>query len=135
MWPSSQRSVPFSLFTAASHLAFVIGPILGGPITEYASWQWDYWTTMILRGSVYISAILFLPETYAPQLIHRKKVKEGGGLRESFSWKKRYRENLVRPWTMLFTESIVWALSIYMAFLYGIMTLNLVAYPIIYSGQ
>lgn len=89
---------------------------------------------MILGGSVYISAIFFLPETYAPRLIHRKKVKEGG-LRENFSWKKRYRENLVRPWTMLFTEPIVWALSIYMAFLYGIMTLNLVAYPIVYSGQ
>lgn len=89
---------------------------------------------MILSGSVYIFAILFLPETYAPRLIHRKKVKEGG-VQENFNWKKRYRKNLVRPWTMLFTEPIVWALSIYMAFLYGIMTLTLVAYPIVYSGQ
>ena len=34
---------------------------------------------------------------------------------------------------MLFTEPIVWALSIYMAFLYGILSLNLVAYPVVYT--
>lgn len=131
MWPPSQRAVPLALFTAASYLGFVIGPICGGPITEYASWEWDYWTSMILGGSVYISALLWLPETYAPRLIHQRKEKDG--LQESFHWKQRYRDNLVRPWVMLFTEPIVWAFSIYMAFLYGIMTLSLVAYPIVYT--
>ena len=89
---------------------------------------------MILGGSVYMSTMLFLPETYAPRLIHLKKAREGG-LQENFNWRERYRKNLIRPWTMLFTEPIVWALSIYMAFLYGIMTLNLVAYPIVYRDQ
>lgn len=86
---------------------------------------------MILGGSVYIFALLCLPETYAPKLILQKKEKEG--LQESFHWKERYRENLIRPWVMLFTEPIVWAFSIYMAFLYGIMTLCLIAYPIVYT--
>lgn len=117
-------------------------------MTEYASWQWsvmqirlstqadnhgrDYWTTMILGGSVYIFAIVFLPETYAPRLIYRKKA-EGGGGPAKVNLKERYRDNLTRPWTMLFTEPIVWALSTYMAFLYGIVSLSLVAYPIVYK--
>lgn len=88
---------------------------------------------MILGSIVYVCALLFLPETYVPRLIHHKTMKEGGH-KEEFDWKERYRENLVRPWIMLFTEPIVWALSVYMAFLYGIMTLSLVAYPIVYSG-
>ncbi len=87
---------------------------------------------MIIGASVYISAILFLPETYNPRLIHLKTARERG-VQQKVSWKDQYRENLVRPWIMLFTEPIVWALSIYMAFLYGIMTLSLVAYPIVYS--
>lgn len=76
--------------------------------------------------------MLFLPETYAPRLIAMKKFKESG-IQESANWKELYRENLVRPWIMLFTEPIVWALSIYMAFLYGILSLNLVAYPVVYT--
>ncbi len=88
---------------------------------------------MILGGSVYVSIILFLPETYAPRLIEQKKL-QNRGTNETFDWKQRYRENLVRPWVMLFTEPIVWALSIYTAFLYGVMSLSLVACPIVYSG-
>lgn len=61
-----------------------------------------------------------------------KKLKETG-IQESANWRELYRENLVRPWIMLFTEPIVWALSIYMAFLYGILSLNLVAYPVVYT--
>ena len=88
---------------------------------------------MILGGSVYVSIIFFLPETYAPRLIQLRKL-QNGGTNETLNWKQRYRENLVRPWVMLFTEPIVWALSIYMAFLYGVMSLGLVAYPVVYSG-
>jgi hypothetical protein len=72
---------------------------------------------MILGGTVYIFTLLFLPETYAPRLLYQKMAKEG--IHESFDWKHRYRVNLVRPWIMLFTEPIVWALSTYMAFLYA----------------
>ncbi|KAI4638185.1 hypothetical protein J4E93_010341 [Alternaria ventricosa] len=91
-----------------------------------------YWTSMILGGITYICALLFLPETYAPQLVRAKQIKAGGNL-SNVDWKKRARDNLVRPWVMLFTEPIVWALSTYMAFLYGIMCLVLVAYPIVYK--
>jgi len=132
MWAPHERAVPLALFTAASFLGFVIGPICGGPITQYASWQWGYWTSMILGGITYICALLFLPETYAPQLVRVKQIKAGGNL-SNVDWKKRARDNLVRPWVMLFTEPIVWALSTYMAFLYGIMCLVLVAYPIVYK--
>ena len=40
MWSQSQRAVPLAVFTAASYLSVVLGPILGGYITQYASWQW-----------------------------------------------------------------------------------------------
>ncbi|CAF9937004.1 hypothetical protein IMSHALPRED_010981 [Imshaugia aleurites] len=63
-----------------------------------------------------------------------KKKLQDRGTNETFNWKQRYRENLVRPWVMLFTEPIVWALSIYTTFLYGVMPLSLVAYPVVYSG-
>ncbi|KAI4677952.1 uncharacterized protein J4E84_008899 [Alternaria hordeiaustralica] len=112
-----------------------LGGLLGAPtVTNTAGSLTDmgYWTSMILGGITYICALLFLPETYAPQLVRAKQIKAGGNL-SNVDWKKRARDNLVRPWVMLFTEPIVWALSTYMAFLYGIMCLVLVAYPIVYK--
>lgn len=37
LWPSTHRSVPLALFTAASFLGPVIAPIVGGFLTEYGS--------------------------------------------------------------------------------------------------
>ncbi|KAI4695683.1 hypothetical protein J4E81_006011 [Alternaria sp. BMP 2799] len=118
-------------------LGFAIGPLFFAPLSEMLGRNpilrvAGYWTSMILGGITYICALLFLPETYAPQLVRAKQIKAGGNL-SNVDWKKRARDNLVRPWVMLFTEPIVWALSTYMAFLYGIMCLVLVAYPIVYK--
>lgn len=88
---------------------------------------------MILGGTTYLCALFFLPETYAPELIRQKQKKAGCNTDNDVNWKQRARDNLIRPWIMLFTEPIVWALSTYMAFLYGIMCLFLVAYPIVYK--
>ncbi|KAL1967381.1 hypothetical protein VTN77DRAFT_3166 [Rasamsonia byssochlamydoides] len=132
MWHPTERSVPWAIFSAASFLTVIVGPIIGDFIVEYTSWQWTYWTSMILGGAVYIMALLFLPETYRPKLLSQKAERQGYVV-EKVNIKSRYREGLTRPWIMLFTEPIVWALTLYMSFVYGILTLSLVAYPIIYT--
>ncbi|OKL55265.1 hypothetical protein UA08_09464 [Talaromyces atroroseus] len=132
MWPATERSVPWAIFSAASFLTVIIGPIIGDAIVQYLPWQWTYWTSMALGGTVYLAALLFLPETYRPKLLSQKAARQGLVL-EQIDLRNRYREGLTRPWIMLFTEPIVWGLTLYMSFVYGVLTLSLVAYPIVYT--
>lgn len=131
LWPQSHRSVPFALFTAASFLGPVIAPTAGGFISQYASWRWNFWTVLIISGTVYIAMVVFLPETYAPKLL-LDKARRQGQTTDHMPVAQQLRTNLTRPWLMLFTEPILFLLSLYMAFVYGILYLDFTAYPIVY---
>lgn len=56
LWAPEERSVPLALYTAASFLGPVIGPIVGGFISFYTSWRWyvptnwSFTTELICQG-------------------------------------------------------------------------------------
>ena len=80
--------------------------------------------------------LLFLPETYRPLLVRRKKYlaanqPRGRELRDALR-NAQWRVSLTRPGVMLFTEPIVFSLSLYMALIYGILYLDFTAYPIVF---
>lgn len=148
IWPQSHRSVPFALFTAASFLGPVIAPTAGGFISQYTTWRWNFWVVLILSGTVYTAMVIFLPETYPPKLLLDKKRRrtmqgqqnhqrgrnyQGNKEEEGVPLKQMLYTNLTRPWLMLFTEPILFLLSLYMAFIYGILYLDFTAYPIVYK--
>lgn len=132
LWPRSHRSIPFALFTAACFCGPVLGPMLGGFLTEHKSWRWSFWLVFIESTVIYIIALVTLPETYTPRLIERKIAKSGVHvLREPRS--TRFLQSIVRPWMMLFTEPILLSLSLYMAFIYGVLFLDFTAYPVVFQ--
>ncbi|QPG96612.1 hypothetical protein C2857_004732 [Epichloe festucae Fl1] len=110
----------------------VIAPITGGFLTEFASWRWDFWLVVIISGVVYAAMLLFLPETYAPRLLHIKAQKYG--LQQSHQeLGLMLGTNITRPTVMFFTEPILFLLSLYMAFVYGILYLDFTAYPYVFQ--
>ena len=130
MWPQSHRSVPLALFTAASFLGPVISPVVGGFLSQYTSWRWyapaaratgrlliaryrNYWIVLIVSGLVYVCMFGFLPETYRTKLL-QDKARHNGMSPPQQSFKEKYYVNLTRPWIMLFTEPILFLLSLYM---------------------
>ncbi|KAF5866875.1 hypothetical protein ETB97_008679 [Aspergillus alliaceus] len=132
IWPQSNRSVPLALFSAGSFLGPVFAPVVGGFVSEYLSWQWNFWLVLILSGAVYVVSLIFLPETYPPKL-WRDKARHYGIQAAETSLKTQLRKTLIRPWRMLFAEPILFLLSLYMAFIYGILYLDFTAYPIVYG--
>lgn len=163
LWIPAERSVPLALFTAASFLGPVMAPVAGGFLTEGAGWRWNFWLLLIMSGVVYALMFFLLPETYAPKLLEWKsqqydkdntasKSKAGESFRNSvksnlastatvrtkatprISFTEKYVVSLTRPWIMLFTEPILLSLSLYMAFVYGILYLNFIAYPLIFTS-
>lgn len=92
----------------------VIGPVIGGFVTEYLGWRWMCWIALILSAIALLFAIL-LKESYAPTLLQKKAAKlrkESGEPR----WWCRYDQkaslnevlklNLSRPFVMAVTEPI-----------------------------
>ncbi|OJJ70363.1 hypothetical protein ASPBRDRAFT_44517 [Aspergillus brasiliensis CBS 101740] len=132
LWPQSERSVPLALFSAGSFLGPVFAPVVGGFVTEYLSWRWNFWLVLIVSGVIYAACVLFLPETYATKLL-RDKARRQGVVQTGPSLQQQLRTCLIRPWLMLFAEPILFLLSLYMAFIYGILYLDFSAYPIVYK--
>lgn len=92
----------------------------------------DFWLVFIISGVVYAVMLLFLPETYAPRLLHIKAQKYG--LQQSHQeLGLMLRTNITRPTVMFFTEPILFLLSLYMAFVYGILYLDFTAYPYVFQ--
>jgi MFS family permease len=119
-----------------------LGPIIGGFVFQYLGWRWNNWLVMIFLGASVV--LLFtMKETYAPSILKAKAKrmrKETGDER----WWSRYDEkkmstmqlirmNMTRPFTLFFTEPILWFFNVWIALIYGVLYLCFVAYPIVFS--
>jgi hypothetical protein len=88
--------------------------------------------------------LLFLTESYPPEILVskaselRRRTKNWGIHAKQEEIEVDFREllekNFSRPIRMLFTERIVLLLSVYMAFIYGLLYLFLTAYPLVFQG-
>lgn len=104
IWPQNNRSVPLALFSAASFLGPVIAPTVGGFISQYTYWRWNFWVVLIFSETIYVAMVLFLPETYPPKLLRDKARRRQGPDAMPSTVKEQLYTNLTRPWIMLFTE-------------------------------
>jgi len=87
--------------------------------------------------------LFFLEETYPPVILItkaaelRRRTKNWGIHAKQEEIEIDFRElitkNFSRPMRLLFTEPIVLLLSIYMAFIYGLLYLFMTAYPIVFQ--
>lgn len=150
-------------FSAAPFLGPVLGPIVGGFLSQGAGgWKGVGAVITLLTGLVWAVYFLVVPETYAPVLLRlraarltmlsnpggRKKNsnhnqatptvyyqsrldKAGGGAKTTT---QLLRVAMVRPFRLLFSETIVLVLSVYMAIIFGAMYLMFAAFPIVFQS-
>jgi MFS family permease len=108
----------------------VIAPIVGGFITEYASWHWVFYTQLIFGAIVQAIHFFLVPETRASVLLdkeaqRRRKSGENpniygpneirGTFFQRLSW-KRILTLMWRPYLFLLTEPVVAFLSLLSGF-------------------
>ncbi|KAI4722434.1 MFS general substrate transporter [Aureobasidium sp. EXF-10727] len=144
MFNNAQRGVAVTVFSIAVFSGPLLAPFIGGFITtSYLGWRWCEYITAIM-GFTGLALLLFLlEETYPPVILVnkaaelRRRTKNWGihAKQEEIeiNLQELVEKNLARPMRMLFTEPIVLLLSIYMAFVYGLLYLFLTFYPIVFQ--
>lgn len=143
LWRNEERGVPMAAFSAAPFIGPAIGPLVGGYLSDAAGWRWLYWIQLILSFIVWVLITFTVPETYAPTILARraKKMRKETGSDEHVTeqdldlrpFTERLSIFLVRPLQLLFTEWIVFLISLYMSVLYGLLYMFFVAFPIVYQ--
>lgn len=126
LWPASERSNPIIVYSTAPNLGSTLGPVVGGFTNFYLNWRWTFWIQAIMLGVTYIMVVFFVPETYVPRLKNEKTT-------DAAMAKQKIITALQRPVMLLWSEPIVLAVSVYLAFVYGLLFCSFSAYPVEYQ--
>jgi DHA1 family multidrug resistance protein-like MFS transporter len=107
-------------------------------------WRWTEYIVAIMGFVAFTLNLCFLTESYPPEILVakaselRRRTKNWGIHAKQEEIEIDFRElmekNFSRPIRMLVSEPIVLLLSIYMAFIYGLLYLFLTAYPLVFQG-
>ncbi|KAI1385546.1 putative bicyclomycin resistance protein [Hypoxylon trugodes] len=144
IYDNTYRGVANSVYALAVFGAPIMAPIIGGFINASSlGWRWTLYIPAILsfvNGGI---SLFFLRETYAPCILSAKAAVLR---RQTGNWAIRARHELIelnmrhlfekyfsRPVRMLITEPIILLVSLYMAFIYGLVYCLLGAYPYVFE--
>ncbi|OAL50559.1 major facilitator superfamily [Pyrenochaeta sp. DS3sAY3a] len=145
MFDNRTRGMAITIFSMTVFTGPLLAPFIGGFIVmSDLGWRWTEYIVSIMGFSAFTLNVLFLQESYPPKILIskaaelRRRTKNWGIHAKQEEIEIDLREllekNFSRPLRMLFTERIVLLLSIYMAFIYGLLYLFLTAYPLVFQG-
>ncbi|KAM3078050.1 hypothetical protein ACMFMG_002648 [Clarireedia jacksonii] len=144
MFGNETRGIAIAAFSGLVFIGPFLSPIVGAFITEsYLGWRWTEYITGIMGAFAFILDVFFLDETYAKTILRRRAGnlrKETGNFaihhvseEEVVTLDGLVRRHLFLPIKLLFGEPIVFLITVYTAFIYGILYLFLEAYPIVFA--
>jgi EmrB/QacA subfamily drug resistance transporter len=66
-FPAERRAAVFGIYGGLAGLAVALGPIVGGAITQGASWHWVFWLNVPIGLLAVPLSLRLLPETFGPR--------------------------------------------------------------------
>ncbi|TQV94381.1 hypothetical protein V2A60_002589 [Cordyceps javanica] len=142
--PSEQRGVAGAIYGLGPIMGPVIGPIMGGFIAQGKGWRWTFWVLSIMSGVMSVVTFVFMRETHAQTLLERKAARlrrDTGNPHLQSKLKSPLRPSqlavatLVRPIKMLIFSPVVLILSVYVAFVMGLLYLLFATFSGVFVGQ
>ncbi|KAE9368868.1 MFS general substrate transporter [Stipitochalara longipes BDJ] len=144
LFSPSELQLPMTIYSGIQFMGPEMGPVIGGFINYYASWNWTFYFMLLWTGLGLIATLLFVPETYLPVILrHRaeKLRKEKGDERYHVghdisprsSALKMVMWSFLRPLQMLVLEPMCLNLCLHSAMLLGILYLFFGAFPLVFT--
>jgi MFS transporter, DHA1 family, multidrug resistance protein len=144
LFDTRTRGMAMSIFATLIFTSPILAPVAGGFITySHLGWRWTEYLTGIFLSAGLVLAVCFAQETYHPVILQHKaaEIRKRTGNHAIYAphdlvnvdLKELFQKYFSRPIVMLFVEPILLLLTIYMAFIYGLLYLLLEAYPIIFG--
>lgn len=145
MFNNRTRGLAITVFSMTVFSGPLLAPFLGGfiVINVHMGWRWTEYIAALMGWLAFGLNLFFLEETYPPIVLVQKAAELR---RRTLNWgihakqeeievdfRELLTKNFSRPLRILVTEPIVLFLSIYMAFIYGLLYLFLTAYPIVFQ--
>lgn len=141
---TQQFAVAFIVFSSVG--GSILGPIIGGFVETYLSWQWTTWIALIFGASVQLLHLFTVPETRSSILVNReaKRRRKAGedaniyGLDElesiwdRLTWNELYH-TWTRPFKMFLTEPIVLTLSLLSGFSDALIFMMVQSFVLVYN--
>ncbi|KAF2866758.1 major facilitator superfamily [Massariosphaeria phaeospora] len=145
MFDNRTRGMAITIFSMTVFTGPLLAPFIGGFIVmSHLGWRWTEYIVAMMGFLAFGLNLCFLSESYPPEILVekakelRRRTKNWGIHAKQEEIEIDVREllekNFSRPIRMLFTEPIVLLLSVYMAFIYGLLYLFLTAYPLVFQG-
>lgn len=125
----------------------MLAPIVGGFIVKnpHMGWRWTSYMSGLIGALALICSAICMDETHHGLILARKaetlRRRTGNwGIHApheevSLSIKEICEKNITRPIYMLFTEPILFLITLYNAFIYGLLYLFLTLMPLIFVGE
>lgn len=145
LFNNAQRGMVMSVFCMAVFIGPFAAPFVGGFIEMSAlGWRWIMYISAMMVFVGFILALLCLEETYPPVILIQKAATLR---RQTRNWGIHAKQdevevdfialictNFTRPIVMLVTEPILFLISLYISFIYGLIYALLGAYPVVFQG-
>ncbi|THH13906.1 hypothetical protein EW146_g6361 [Bondarzewia mesenterica] len=148
VWDPVGRGPATTMFATTVALGPVMGPVVSGFIVEsYLGWRWVFWVMMMFAGACTALAILFMPETFAPVLLHKKakRLRKADPVankdlyaeleKHKFSLSQLASRTISRPFKMMAMEPILVLVTIYLSIVYGVIYALFEAFPVTFIGK
>jgi DHA1 family multidrug resistance protein-like MFS transporter len=144
MFGNETRGIAIAAFSALVFLGPFISPIVGAFITQsYLGWRWTEYITGTMGALAFVLDIILLEETYLKTVLQKRAAqirKETGNFaihhvseEEVIDFNDLMHTHFLLPLNLLFREPNVFLITIYTAFIYGILYLFLEAYPVVFT--
>ena len=110
MFKQEERGSALAVMGMTPFIAPILGPIVGGFISQAKGWRWTFWVVTIICGAFEIGFLLLYRESYKVRILERKAVrlrKETGNValrsryQRDVSARRVLGEAMVRPAKLL----------------------------------
>ncbi|KZF20134.1 MFS general substrate transporter [Xylona heveae TC161] len=143
LWPPALTGLVYPFYFVSPFLGPALGPVIGGFVSEKKDFRWLEWVILFMVAFSYLYSIPQF-ETYKKTILQKRNRAEKRAnpsttpqpkLKSTIPSGAVIQRIVLKPFKMLFFESIVLFMTIYMAFNFAVFYSFFAAFPYVFGRQ